>query len=164
MPAKLLAGPMPGTYQIKEPVTETELLHLSQTIAKRRLRKGRILDNPEAVARSLQILLMNKPHEVFGLLLLDNRHRMLAFSELFRGTIDSAGVYPREVVKEALANNAAAVIIVHNHPAGDPNPSEADRKVTVHIQAALKTVDIRVLDHLIVGTDGWVSFAEKGWL
>ncbi|WP_245944410.1 RadC family protein [Marinospirillum perlucidum] len=164
MPAQLMTGKTPGIYEIREPVTETELLNLSQQLARRRLRKGRIMDNPEAVALSLQTLLMERPHEIFGLVLLDNRHRMIAFTELFRGTIDASSVYPREVVKEALEHNAAAVILVHNHPAGNPTPSNSDHHITQRVQRALETVDIRVLDHFVVGTDGWLSFAEKGWL
>lgn len=164
MNIQLEAGESQGTYRIQEEVTDTQLMELAQMLAKRRLRKGRILGEPHKVATTLQTLLQDKPHEVFGLVLLDNRHRLLHFTELFRGTIDAASVYPREVVKTALEHNAAAVILVHNHPSGHPEPSQSDRAITTRLQTALNTVDIRVLDHFVVGLEGWVSFAEKGWL
>ena len=160
----LQAGESQGTYRIQEEVTDTQLMELAQMLAKRRLRKGRILSEPHTVATTLQTLLQDKPHEIFGLVLLDNRHRLLHFEELFRGTIDAASVYPREVVKTALEHNAAAVILVHNHPSGNPEPSQSDRAITTRLQTALNTVDIRVLDHFVVGLEGWVSFAEKGWI
>ncbi len=95
---------------------------------------------------------------------MDSQHRVIKFEELFQGTLDAASVYPREVVKASLACNAAAVILVHNHPSGLPEPSRADRTLTETLQAALATVEIRVLDHLVIGTEGRVSMAERGWL
>jgi DNA repair protein RadC len=103
-------------------------------------------------------------HELFGCLFLDNRHRVLEFSELFRGTIDGTSVYPREVVKEALKLNAAAVILAHNHPSGVAEPSQADERITRRLKAALELVDIRLLDHLIVGDGGTTSLAARGLL
>ncbi len=102
------------------------------------------------------------PHEVFACLFLDNQHRMTAFEELFRGTIDGASVYPREVVKQALQHNAAAVILAHNHPSGVAEPSQADIHITRRIKAALELVDIRVLDHIIVGDHEPISLAQRG--
>ena len=102
--------------------------------------------------------------EVFACLYLDNRHRVLHFEELFRGTIDGASVHPREVVKAALHRNAAAVILAHNHPSGVAEPSAADRQITERLKSALQLVEIRVLDHLVVGDQDCVSFAERGWL
>ncbi|KGK43255.1 DNA repair protein RadC [Nitrincola sp. A-D6] len=160
----LRAGEIPGTYIVTEPVTETELMRLAKLLAKRRLARGRKVGSPDEVHRCLQTLLMDYEHEVFGVLMLDNRHRIIQFAEMFRGTINSASVYPREVVKEALANNAAAVILVHNHPSGEPEPSQADRQITDRIKLALDTVDVRVLDHVVVGHEGTVSFAERGWV
>jgi len=122
------------------------------------------MTEPDKVNRCLQTLLLDYPYEVFGTLLLDNRHRVIAFDELFRGTIDGAAVYPREVIKHAIAHHAAAVILVHNHPSGDPEPSDADKRLTQRLKEALGLVDIRVLDHVVVGYEGYTSFAERGWL
>ena len=101
-------------------------------------------------------------HEQFCALFLDSQHRLIEFAELFRGTLDSASVYPREVAKEALHHNAAAVIFAHNHPSGIAEPSMADRKITKRLQEALGLFEIRVLDHIVVGSPGMVSFAEEG--
>ena len=103
-------------------------------------------------------------HEVFCCLFLDNRHRVLRFDELFRGTIDGTSVYPREVVKEALAVNAAAVILAHNHPSGVAEPSQADERITKRLKSALELVDIRLLDHLIIGDGCATSLASRGML
>lgn len=103
-------------------------------------------------------------HEVFCCLFLDNQHRVIAFVEMFRGTIDSASVHPREVVKEALARNAAAVILGHNHPSGVAEPSEADKHITGRLKSALAMIDVRVLDHIIVGAGKSYAFTEHGLL
>ncbi|MBS98265.1 MAG: DNA repair protein RadC [Oceanospirillaceae bacterium] len=160
--ARLIAGEEPGTYVVPAAVTEAELLDLAKKIARRRLARGRPLSNPEEVRRALQTLLLDYQHEVFGLLLLDNRHRILRFMELFRGTINSASIYPREVVKETLLANAAAVILVHNHPSGETEPSQADKLITQRLSHALNTVEVRVIDHVVVGSEGYTSFAEQG--
>lgn len=125
---------------------------------------GEELTSPPAVADYLRLRLALKPHEVFCLLTLDNRHRVLQFQEMFRGTIDGASVHPREIVKEVLRVNAAAVIVAHNHPSGVPEPSQADRTLTRRIQDALALVDVRLLDHFVVGGNQVVSFAERGLL
>lgn len=164
LPPQLIAGEEPGTYRLTGDVTDAQLLHLAKMIARRKLRRGNKLTQPDKVHRCLQTLLLDYPHEVFGTLLLDSQHRLIAFDELFRGTIDSASVYPREVVKHALSHNAAAVILFHNHPSGDPEPSDADRRITQRLKDALGLVEIRVLDHLVVGHEGYTSFAERGWL
>ncbi|KXS36837.1 JAB domain-containing protein [Modicisalibacter tunisiensis] len=160
----LMAGEQPGTYRVTGDVTDAQLLHLAKLIARKRLSKGTQLGRPDEVHRCLQTLMLDYPHEVFGILCLDTRHRLIAFDELFRGTLDAACVYPREVIKHAIDHNAAAVILVHNHPSGDPEPSDADRRITQRLQEALGLVDIRVLDHVVVGHEGYVSFAERGWL
>ncbi len=108
--------------------------------------------------------LRDTPHELFCCLHLDNRHRLIAFEELFRGTIDGASVHPREVVKQALARNAAAMILAHNHPSGVAEPSRADELITRRLREALALVDIPVLDHLIVAGNSCVSLAERGLL
>jgi DNA repair protein RadC len=135
--------------------------------AKRRIavkfRRGTSLTSPNAAREAVQLKIAEYEHEVF-LCVLDNQHRVLEFSELFRGTIDGASVYPREVVKTALSKNAAAVIFAHNHPSGLAQPSEADRAITNRLRSALNVVDIRVLDHFIVGAEEIYSFAEHGLL
>ena len=123
---------------------------------------GRRCDSPAATRDFLIARLRDMPHELFCCLHLDNRHRLIAFDELFRGTIDGASVHPREVVKQALARNAAAVILAHNHPSGVAEPSQADELITRRLREALQLVDIRVLDHLIVADNGCLSFAERG--
>jgi len=128
------------------------------------LRLGPALESPEATRRFLLAELRDLRHEVFACLFLDNRHRVLAFDILFRGTIDGASVHPREVVTEALKRNAAAVILTHNHPSGVAEPSDADRRITQRLRETLALLDIRVLDHLIVGDGICVSFAERGLL
>ena len=117
---------------------------------------------PEDAARFLKARLLDLPHEVFCCLFLDTRHRLIRYEELFRGTVDGATVYPREVVKRALAHNASAVILGHNHPSGVSEPSEADRNITLKLAKALALVEVRLLDHVVVSRGGHVSLAERG--
>ena len=126
------------------------------------LKRGEALGNPADTRRFLQAQLRHYPYEVFACLFLDNRHRVIEFEELFRGTIDSASVHPREVVRRALALNAAAVILAHNHPSGVAEPSSADYRLTRQLRDALALVDIRVLDHIVIGDGETVSLAERG--
>jgi len=123
---------------------------------------GEPLRSPADTEAYLLARLCHLGHELFCCLYLDNRHRVLAFHELFRGTIDGTSVYPREVVKEALHINAAAVIVAHNHPSGVAEPSQADERITQRLKAALALVDIRLLDHLVVGDTEAVSLAARG--
>ncbi|MFT5218096.1 MAG: DNA repair protein RadC [Planctomycetota bacterium] len=127
------------------------------------LQREDCLTNPSETRRYICSRLRNYSHEVFACLMLDNRNRVIAFREMFRGTIDGASVYPREVVKQALADNAAAVIFAHNHPSGVCEPSQADIRITERLKKALALVDIRVLDHVIVG-DSVTCFSEQGLL
>lgn len=161
---KLRAGETAGTYIVANPVTEKDILVMARQLSKHRLAKGRLIDQPSNAFNYLQTLLAEYEHEVFGVLFLDTKHRVIRFDEMFRGTLDGAGVFPREVVKTALSLNAAAVILVHNHPSGDPEPSQADRHITGRIRKALDLVEIRTLDHVVVGNDGCVSLAERGYL
>ncbi len=161
---KLKAGESTGTYLVDSPVSEADILLMAQLLASQRLRRGRPLTSPHTVFSHLQTLLADYEHEVFALLMVDSKHRVLAFKELFRGTLDAASVYPREVVKLCLEHNAAAVILVHNHPSGDPEPSQADLTLTRKLKDALILVDIRTLDHIVVGIEGCVSLAERGHL
>lgn len=122
------------------------------------------LSSPTAVRDWLRLSLGSRDHEVFSVLFLDNQNRLIASEELFRGTLTEARVYPREVVKRALAHNAAAVILAHNHPSGVAEPSAADRQLTRQLTEALSLIDIRILDHFIVTSHSIASFAEAGWL
>ena len=141
-----------------------EILDAARSIMARRVRRGRALSNPRNTRDFLRLELASRDHEIFAILFLDNRHRVIEFVPLFRGTIDGASVYPREVVKEALARNAAAVILAHNHPSGVAEPSQADELITARLRDALALIDVRVLDHLVVTGDQIVSFAERGLL
>lgn len=146
-------------YAQLQAVLEMARRHLAEE-----MNRGDALTSPELTRRYLQAQLRDRDHEVFACLFLDNQHRVVKYQELFHGTIDGAAVYPREVLKQALAHGAAAVILAHNHPSGVAEPSQADRAITSRLQQALGLVDIRVLDHLVVGDGYAVSFAERGWL
>lgn len=126
--------------------------------------QGHAMTSPALVREYLRAQLRDLRQEVFAALLLDAQHRVIRFEHLSVGTIDSAIVYPREVAKQVLAHHACAVIFAHNHPSGDPEPSQADRKLTKRLVAGLALLDIRVLDHLVIGDPDIVSFAERGWL
>ena len=142
-------------------ILQEELVTAAQDCIKERFQKGETLTSPGASAKYLQVLIGGKEHEVFTVLWLDTKHQVIGHSELFRGTIDGASIYPREVVKDGLAHNAAAVILAHNHPSGNPEPSKADIQITKRLKEALALIDIRVLDHIIVG-DTTASMAEQG--
>lgn len=126
------------------------------------LQREPALENPEAVRAFLKAQLRHEQHEVFGCLFLDTKHRPLCFEALFHGSIDSASVYPRQVVKRALAHNAAALILCHNHPSGNPEPSQADIRLTQRLRDSLEMIDVRVLDHFIVGDGEPLSMREHG--
>ncbi len=128
------------------------------------MRAGPAMNAPAATRQFLTAQLRDRPYEVFCCLHLDNRHRLIHFEELFRGTIDGASVHPREIVRQALQYNAAALIFAHNHPSGVAEASQADELITRRLRDALALVDIRVLDHLIVGDNTCLSFAERGLL
>jgi DNA repair protein RadC len=139
-------------------------LELARRHYQAQLEHGPCLTSPRATRDFLIARLRDRPYEVFCCLYLDNRHRLTAFDELFRGTIDGASVHPREVVREALQHRAAAVILAHNHPSGVADPSQADEVITQRLRDALALVDIRLLDHLIVGDGVCTSLAERGLL
>jgi DNA repair protein RadC len=128
------------------------------------LRSGEALHDPLVSARYLKSRLSGYPYEVFACLFLDNRHRVIEFEELFRGSIDGADVHPREIVRRCLAHNAAAVILAHNHPSGHAEPSAADREISTRLRAALDLIDVRLLDHLVIGHGEPISLAQRGWL
>jgi DNA repair protein RadC len=151
-------------FDALRPATATEIITAARRAMTRRVRRGTALDSPSAVREFLAIKLGALEHELFAVLLLDNRHRLIDYVELFRGTIDGASVHPREVVKLALARNAAALVLAHPHPSGAAEPSQADELVTRRLRDALALVDIRVLDHIIVAGGEAMSFAERGLL
>ncbi len=146
-------------YAQLQAVLEMGRRHLSAS-----LKAGDALTSPDLVRDYVSAQLRHQPHEIFAILFLDSQNRLIAYDELFYGTIDGASVYPREVVKKALARNASAVILVHNHPSGVAEPSQADQRITRRLQDALGLVDIRVVDHMVVGDKDVVSFAERGLL
>lgn len=146
-------------YAQLQAVLEMARRHLAE-----QLRRDSALESPQAVRDFLKARLRHEPHEVFACLFLDSRHRVLAFEVLFHGSIDCASVYPRQVVKRALAHNAAALILAHNHPSGVTEPSQSDRLLTQRLKDALALVDVRVLDHFVVGDGEPLSMAELGWV
>ncbi len=152
-------GVGPGKAAILNATRECCCRYLEEKLA-----PGKHIASPTDSTHFLLARLRDRPHEVFCCLFLDNRHRVLAFDELFRGTIDCTTVYPREVVKQALHRNAAAVILAHNHPSGVAEPSEADRLITRRIGDALNLVDVRLLDHFVIGDGTCVSLASRGLL
>jgi DNA repair protein RadC len=153
------AGLGPAKFAQLQAVLEMARRHLAET-----LQRGAALEDPDAVAAYLGHQLRDLHHEVFALLLLDTQHRVLAFERISEGTLDSATVYARQVVRCALRHHAAAVILAHTHPSGIAEPSQADRQLTHRLRDALALVDVRVLDHLIIGDGPPVSFARRGWL
>lgn len=125
---------------------------------------GKVLHNPTDALDIFRPVVCGREHETFAIAYLTTRHAVLGVEPMFRGTVDGAAVYPREIVKRALELNAAAVILAHNHPSGDCEPSEADRSITVRISKALAMVDIRLLDHLVLSNTAHTSLAERGWI
>ena len=144
------------------PATADQILEAARQAIEHKMQRGASFSSPVAVKEYLSAKLAGFEHEVFAVLFLDTQHRLIEYSELFRGTIDSASVYPRELVKEALRLNAAAVIVSHNHPSGNPEPSGADKVLTQRLREALALVDVRTLDHIIVAGGSTISFAERG--
>lgn len=140
------------------------VLELSRRHLKETLQRGEYLQNPQATRDYLSARLRDLPYEVFACLFLDNQHRVIEFEILFQGTINGASVHPREVVRKTLKHNAAALILAHNHPSGIAEPSSADRHITKQLIEALALIDVRVLDHIVVGDGECVAFSERGWL
>ena len=161
-----------GIYIVDTPVTDEDILDKASDILLERAKTTRqVFSDPSASRDFLQRKMIDLEHETFAIIFLDNRHQLIAYEEMFRGTIDGASVYPREVVKRALELNAAALIVSHNHPSGIADPSQADIRITVRLKEALALVDIRLLDHLVIGSSdtkegpgGIASLAELGHL
>lgn len=153
--------------EIREPsgryrkASDHEIIETAKQLINARYAQGTEISAPKDTHDFLKLELGAVEHELFAVMWLDNRHRVIAFETLFRGTIDGASVYPREVVKSALAHNAAACILCHNHPSGQAEPSEADKNITEKVRSALALVDVRTLDHVVVAETTY-SFAEHG--
>ncbi|MBS0516276.1 MAG: DNA repair protein RadC [Proteobacteria bacterium] len=157
--SSLMVRDSQGRYLL---ATADQILDAARQAIERKMQRGASFTSPAAVKEYLCAKLAGFEHEVFAVLFLDTRHRLIDYVEMFHGTIDAAEVYPREVVKQALRLNAAAVIISHNHPSGNPEPSAADRALTAQLRQALALVDVRTLDHIIVAGGSTTSFAERG--
>ena len=160
-PSVLLVRDWAGGYR---PAEADEVLRAAQRLLNKQLRGCEVLSSPQVVRDFLQVKLGALQHEVFAVLMLDAQNRVIEYVELFRGSVSQTSVYPREVVKESLARNAAALILVHNHPSGVAEPSRADELLTQTLKTALSLVDVRVLDHMVVAGTDQVSFAERGLL
>ncbi len=150
---------MQGDYR---PANADEVLRAALHVVGQKVQRGAVLTSPQAVRDFLRVKLGTLEHEVFAVLLMDAQNRLIEYLELFRGTVTQTSVYPREVVKEALARNAATIILAHNHPSGVPEPSRADEYLTQTLKSALALVDVRVLDHIVVAGADSTSFAERG--
>ena len=157
----LLVQVVAGVYR---PAQAAEVLQAAQELLLSQVRHLEVLSSPQLVRDFLRVRLGGVEHEIFAMLHLDAQNRVIDYVEMFRGTVTQTSVYPREVVKEALARNTAALILVHNHPSGSTQPSRADEALTQTLKAALALVDVRVLDHLIVAGPDILSFAERGLL
>ncbi len=149
-----------GTYRS---IRRDELIECARQCILKRFNDGYAIRSPSDTEAYLQTMLGDAEHEIFSILFLDNRHKVIRYQEMFRGTIDGCSVYPREVVKQALALNSAAIILAHNHPSKVSEPSQADERITRRLKSALELVDIRVLDHLIIGSTV-TSMASRGLL
>lgn len=153
-----------GLYRTRRPVSEEELLGFATDLVASRFVRTEALQSPQESRDFLMLKLAQEERELFGVVFLDSQHRVLGYEVLFLGSISSSSVHPREVVKRCLALNTAAVILAHNHPSGVPDPSAADRAITDRLKEALDLVEVRLLDHIVVGGVQTVSFAERGWL
>jgi DNA repair protein RadC len=149
-------------YQLA--MDEEGILLAAATILERRLQRQGSLTGPTSAIDYLQARCAALPHEVFGAVFLDTQHRIIATEHLFTGTIDGCDVHARVVAQRALHHNAAAVVLFHNHPSGNPEPSAADRGITRRLKEALGLLDIRVLDHLVLGGNAYTSLAARGWV
>ena len=150
--------------KLPENISEEDVLYWAEKIVTKRFTRSNYLTSPDTTREFLQIILAKEHLELFIVIFLDNQNGVLGYEILFQGTIDGAAVYPREIVRAVLDNHAASVILAHNHPSGTATPSEADKRITTRVIQALDTIDVRVLDHLVVGGIDVMSFAEKGLL
>ena len=159
--SSLLVRDVTGDYR---PANADEVLQAAQRVLAAQIRNCEVLSSPQVVRDFLRVKLGTLEHEVFAVVHLDSQNRVIEYVEMFRGTVSQTSVYPREVVKECLARNSAALLLVHNHPSGSTQPSRADELLTQALKSALALVDVRVLDHLIVAGSEILSMAERGLL
>lgn len=152
----------PNVVAITDP--DDAVIEQAKAILDKRVRRGPVLTDPKTVGDYLKLQLQGHEREHFAAVFLNAKHHLLAYEVLFTGTLDGSEVHPREIVKQALRHNASAVVIAHNHPSGDPTPSAADRTITLRIREALRTVDVRLLDHFVIGVGDAYSMASKGWV
>lgn len=161
---------LPGTLFVREtgrryrPATRDEVITAARDEVERHFKRDVKMSDPSSVRRYLTLTMSMLTRETFRMILLDSQHQVLEAIDISVGTLDAASVYPREVVKQALQHNAAAVIFAHQHPSGIPEPSSMDRVLTDRLKAALALVDVRVLDHFVIGGNNCTSFAERGWV
>ena len=161
---RITKTPTPGTFKLSGETTLPELFEAVRELSARYATTKPNLTSPQLVKSYLHARLNHLPHEEFHGLFLDTQNNLIHHEALFTGTIDSCAVHPREVAKLALSLNAASVIFAHNHPSGNPEPSPADRQITERLKKALALIDVRVLDHIIIGEGTSVSLAERGWV
>jgi DNA repair protein RadC len=159
--SSLLVRDVTGDYR---PANAEEVIHAARQVLAQQMQGRQVLNSPQVVGDFLRVKLGTLEHEVFAVIHLDAQHRIIDYVEMFRGTVTQTAVYPREVVKEALARNSAAMLLIHNHPSGLAEPSAADQILTQTLKAALALVDVRVLDHLIITGTAVMSFAKRGLL
>ena len=153
-----------GNYHLGHTLTDEDILKTAEEILEQRMVREETLSDASASARYLKARLAAYPYEVFAVLFLDNRHRVIACENLFRGSIDGCSVHPREVVRRCIFHNAAALICAHNHPSGVAEPSAADRAITLRLRDALELIDVRLLDHFVIGSGTPTSLAQRGWI
>lgn len=153
-----------GNYVFDSEVSAAEIVKLALQIAEKEIFDRKSFTTVEDTSDYLRTYLMDKSQEVFGVMFLSSQHELISTEIMFHGTINSAAVYPREIIKQALLLGASAVIVFHNHPSGNPEPSRADKNITALIKDALALIDVPLLDHFVVGKAGAVSFAQRGLL
>ena len=146
------------------PANADQVIEAARQVVDQRMQRGTSFSDPSVARGFFRDKLAGLEREVFAVVFLDSRHRMIDYAELFFGTIDGAEVHPREVVRQALLHNAGALLIAHNHPSGSPEPSAADRALTARLKQALALIDVRLLDHIVVGGAMTTSLAERGWV
>lgn len=153
-----------GLYRTRRAITGQELISFATDLISEGFQRLGTLGSPQETRQFLTLQLAPEEREIFAVIFLDSQHRALSYEPMFQGTLDSASVHPREVVKRCLQLNAGAVILAHNHPSGSPEPSSADRHITERLRHALDLIGVRVLDHMVIGGAQIASFAERGWL